>query len=248
MVKDIRNLEFIEREEETILSKTFKRYTEEISFLISKAEECKLLINDYDTLTNGRFYNRIKELNIDVSLKPWDYPEIIGLANKKKYNGPVTINTNMRKEVLEEYGHGKDLECKREDRGVNLLIIYTDKNMDFKHRYTKKEIEELLDKEKIVILKRETDWSNKYNFSHDYVPDYDEVFSRSETYEFVEPEGKYYREMLKYMRTKFSKERLQRMFSLLMDKINQEMEVMKQLQKEFKKGDFQKRIGLLQNK
>ena len=73
--------------------------------------------------------------NYNLAKKYQSFEYVKELKDKgiaKKIGFSFHDNSILIKEVLEEYGHGKDLECKREDRGVNLLIIYTDKQIKLK--------------------------------------------------------------------------------------------------------------------
>lgn len=248
MEKNINNLKFNKDIDEGVdsLTKSFKDYFEEITYLINKAEECQNIIDKYDEVSRSEFYKLITKFGLGTNLTRQDYTNIISLYYNREYEGPVEILTDMSCPVIEEYGYGKDLEQKREFRKVKLEVVYSNRcNISTKHRYTKEEIEELLDYQKIIILRDIVDWNYSCTNTNPY-PKYDKVFGDENEIEDVS--GKYYDMMLKYLRTKFDKDVLMAIKDKLVSIIKKERDIMLSIEKKFNEESFQKKLSKLENK
>ncbi len=232
----------------------FKKYLNEISSLLSKAEDCQKLIKDYDELPDLDFYKRLKELKLNTELKIEDYVKIVSIMNNKKYKGPVTIKTNMKAKVREETGRGKDKESYQVDRPVRLQVVYTDV-LDLNHKYTFDEIDNLQSLGKIFVFKREVMWNEYYAGDGGYCPYYQTsnidgtIFYRfEESLEINNLAGEYFKYTLEYMRKKYSKEKLDSIFNNLISLSRAEMNIMSTMQTQYDEKGFQKRIDKLTNK
>lgn len=247
MIQSVTNL-YYDRKDNT-LTRTFDSYVLELDFLISKAEECLKLIKDYDEISDIKYYQRAKKFGIDSTLKSYDYMYIIGMANNTKYKTTATIQTKMKRIVVEEEGYGKDLEYHNVERPVNLYVLFKN-SIRTDYAYSKEEVDELLKSGEIVILNTETVWDGNVYSDYVFVPEYEVVFhsGRGSSYEFEDYDGKYYDVTIKYMRIKLNKERLEDIYNKLKVKITNEQAVMHDLVNEFNKHDFEKRIGELNNK
>ena len=249
MDKRIDTLSFNKEEgEKDKLSKTFADYLIEINYLIEKAEKCQELINNYDNLSDMKFYQEIKELGIDNELHGYDYANIVSLVNHEKYHGPMKIKTNMKVLTGNISGHGKDAEYYKEDRGVSLIVLYTE-TLNKDGLYTKEDIDLYLNSGKIVILAKEVEWFRSYYGNGEYCPNYGIKSIDGNIYrEFIDYEGKYYKATIKYIKKKFNKDRLKFTKNKLMEIIKKEMDIMLSLEKQFNEKKKKKRIGELENK
>ena len=247
MDRSVFNLRFDEEGNE--LNNVFVAYTKELDFLIDKAEECLNLIKDYDEISDLKYYQRAQKFGIDSKFKSYDYMYIIGMANNTNYKTTITIRTKMKKIVVEEKGYGKDKEVKKVERPVNLYVLFKD-TIRADYAYSKEEVDELLNAGEIVILNTETECDKFAPSDYVNVPDYDVVFhsDRGHSYEFEDYDGKYYDTTVKYMRVKLSKDKLKDIYNKLKVKIDRERDIMDSLINEFKKHNFDKRIGKLNNK
>ena len=247
MEKNIDNLKYNKDKDDELdnLSKNFNDYFEEISFLINKAEECQSIIDEYDDLSNQAFYKKIKKLGIGSNLTRFDIIKIISLYYGREYEGIEKIRTEMSHPVLAEYGHGKDLESKREYRTVNLEVVYGNCNLSNIHRYSKEEIEKLLKYQKIVILSDQIDWDNSCSDTNRY-PDYPTVYG--EVNEIEDSNGKYYRMMLKYLKIKITKEKLINLQKELVSIIKREKSIMDSINKQYNSDSFQKKLSKFNDK
>lgn len=247
MEKSIENLKYNKKKDEELddLSKNFNDYFKEISFLISKAEECQSIIDEYDNLSNPDFYKKIKALGIGSDLTELDIINIIGLYYGREYEGIEKIQTNMSWPVIEEYGHGKDLERRREFRTMDLEVIYGNCNLSNRYRYSKEEIDKLVNYQKIIILRNKIDWDNSCGDTNRY-PEYPTVFGKENQIE--DSKGKYYRMMLKYLKTKITKEKLIELQKKLVSIIKKEKNIMDSINKRFNNDSFQKKLSKFENK
>ena len=227
------------------LSEPFEVYMENLKMVISKAEELKNLIDNYNNFSDEEFFEKINRLGLNSILRSSDYCNILSIANKKNYEGPINISTEFFVEIWEDYGSGKDRERVREKYDVNLQIIYADTDIDLVHIYTLSELNKLIQSKQIVILQSIRD-DNLYYGEKKYPKlkqAYDDNYSK-----FLKKNGEYHKATIKYVRKENSVEKLMEIYDELIETIKGRMQIMEDMEKEYHNDSFQKRIGALNNK
>lgn len=227
------------------LREPFELYMEHLQMVIAKAEEVKNLIDNYNNFSDEEFYDKITKLKLNSILGDKDYCNILSMTYKKNYEGPIDISTEFFSEIWEDYGTGKDREKVCEKYDISLQIIYSDTDIDLVHIYTLSELNKLLRSKQIVILQAIRDdilYYGKKKYPK-YKGAYDNNFSK-----FVKRNGEYHKATIKYVRRENSIKKLTEIYNSLIKLINEKIQIMEEMEKEFHKDSFQKRIGALKNK
>ena len=234
---------------EISLADSYEKFINEINTIITSAEECRNMINDFDNLTDKEYYELTKKYPYGTKLDHGDYIKIIELANDKKYEKPISIKTALKTLVPVDTGYGKHTKTKLEHRAVDLKVLYEENSIDSTKRYTKSEIEELINNKKLVVLKTEIDWNNNEYDNYEDCPVYNGVYDFSDIkWEFEKPEGRYYNAMLKYNKIRNNKERLEEIYKELVFVVRAKLYVRQALETDFEEKGFQKKLGELENK
>lgn len=234
-----------DKENNDKLTIAFNNYLKELLVLIKKADECKKIIKKYNSLSDLAFYNIMKTFNGNSNITIKDRIKIISLYYKKDFEGIRKIRTSMSHPVIEEYGHGKDLESRREFRTVDLEVVFRDIDLDLYHYYTREEINKLIKDKKIVIMSSMVNWDNSCSDTdrYDLTPSVND-----ETDQFEEKDGKYFGTMLKYYRNIYSKENLTKIKKDYIEQIKDKRDIMLSIEKRFNEESFQKKLNKLTNK
>lgn len=237
---------------------------DKIQELLRKAELCQYLIDNCNVLSDEYLTIALQELAINI-LNEEDYYKIISIHDGKKYyetkpirhyrnqkrlpmnydkeyHGPIDIKTTLYESVLCEDDSYKNM-------GVILKILYT-WGVSKVTYYNKDKIQELLDKNRILILNKEynPDGTPCLIKPSEECPKYELAFSDPDHKEFLSRDGKYYQTTLNYIKSNINCEVLGKLRNYLLTLVANEMDKASFLQKQFSDKGFQKRIGYLQSK
>ncbi len=142
---------YIGRTDEEDILKTFQ---EEIKRSINILEN--LINGDFKKMSDDEFYNLISEV-YDITLNNEDYLNIISKMKNKKFNHFMKIDTYMTFKALASEGHGKSFDwCEQLYQVKYVIAVAEDTEIEYASILTKKEIKNLIENNKIVIVKMET--------------------------------------------------------------------------------------------
>ena len=138
---------YIGRTDEEDILKTFQK---ELKRNVNILEN--FINRNFENLSDDEFYNFISEV-YSIILNDEDYLNIISKMKNNKYNRFMEIGTYMTFKDLASEGHGKSFDCWEQLYQVKYIIaVAEDTKIKYDSILTKKEIKNLIENNKIVIV------------------------------------------------------------------------------------------------
>lgn len=218
------------------LDKTFKEQKEIIKQIIGA---------DINKLSNIEYYNLLSKI-CRIKLTNSDYVEIAKIITNFENGLVFDIKTNMKKTFVLSEGRRRDFSWWEDNYLVGYTIL-SKKNISTSQIYTFFEIKDMIDRKEIFIIKpndvRLIQDSNGYFYEEDNAKTYVNVEENKElpvlTAEVKEdssfishidtninPEDKYFDEIMNYIRTKVPKEKFELIFKKYLFKLEESLDCM----------------------
>jgi len=205
----------------------------EIEEMLYSLEDCLLMINCAEKISDVNYYNMLKGFAYISNWSDYDYYRVIEIANNQTYKAIGTIMTTMHSKYIKNEGRGRDFGYYNVETGINFRILYTeDAKIDFGHFYTIEEITRLIEEKRIVIIceeERNLSYDDEYVVEEYYAFDcvFNDNVSRTiseiNNYEFFHKDGKFYEYTLKYIKQTVDRKELLKIFKEYLGHVNGEI-------------------------
>lgn len=198
---------------ETKIESKINEYLDTISLIIK-------LINETNTLSDEEFINLLKSV-CDISFNKSDILEVLSIAYNKNFTNYQTIYTTMISTVVETEGHGHSFDWWEEDvRTIYKVACEEDFQVDPDKTYSIKELQDLLDNKKIVIVKE-----NAIELE-EYIENKEEYkqFKILDSSTFLKKESEFFLSAIKYIKSYITKEKITSRLIRHIEKLEEDIE------------------------
>lgn len=178
------------------------------------------LINESNTLSDEEFLNILKNVS-DISFNKSDILEILSISYNKNFTNYQTIYTSMVSTTIETEGHGHSFDWWEEEvRTIYKVACEEDFQVDPDKSYSIKELQDLLDNKKIVIVKEnaielEEELENNEEYKH---------FEVINSLDFFHPESEFFLATIKYIKSYITKEKITSRLIRYVEKLEEDIE------------------------
>ena len=143
-----------------------------------------LLETDFSKLSGVELYNLLHKV-YDICFDKEDVLQLFSKRNKRKYDRVTNLYTDETFESYECEGRGKNFSYWKETSQFYYVVAIADNVKLERRSYSKEEIDEMVSKKDVVILKRrdrvidKNDLDKSYYYDNNYKYDYFDDFSDS---------------------------------------------------------------------